>query len=118
MKKQQSCKPIKIEYVYRLSRGKRSGINIGSRSVGHYLKPYEQRTFERALKNKYLEITDRERHNLWHIWEKACQALEQRFIVLVKELDRDIGKIYIDGRLAKQASLPDSKKQVRQLCKV
>lgn len=87
-------KKIKLDHVERLSRGKRSGAQIGSRAVGHHLKPHERADYERALKKGYLDITDKDRANLWHIWEKACKAKDCAFLVLVKEPANGIASIY------------------------
>jgi hypothetical protein len=43
-------KPIKQEHIDALSRGRKSGINIGSRAIPHHLYKYEQAEYERALK--------------------------------------------------------------------
>lgn len=41
---------IKIEHIDALSRGKKSGIKLGSRAVPHHLYAYERYEYERALK--------------------------------------------------------------------
>lgn len=76
---------FKLEHVERLTRGKRSGVNIGSRAVGHHLRPHERAQFERALRAGYLELTLQARDNLWHVWEKVCTAKNWHVLVLVKD---------------------------------
>lgn len=108
-------KQLKIDHVERLSHGKRSGLNIGSRSVGHYLRPHERATYERALKKGYLDITEKDRANLWHIWEKASLALRWRFLVLIKDTDNGLGAIYDDNEIVSQRELAVAKKEIKDL---
>ena len=108
-------KQIKLDHVERLSHGKRSGVNIGSRSVGHYLRPYERDTYQRALKKGYLDITEKDRANLWHIWEKACLAQSWDFLVLIKDPSRGVATLYKNNEELGEASLSDVKAQIQQL---
>lgn len=108
-------KQLKLDHVERLSRGKRSGLHIGSRSVGHYLRPHERATYQRALKKGYLDITEKDRANLWHIWEKACLAMNQKFLILVKDTDKGSGVIYQDSNIVSETELSEAKRQIKQL---
>lgn len=109
---------IKLDHVERLSRGKRSGANIGSRSVGHNLRPHERASYQRALSKGYLDITTRDRPNLWHVWEKACAASEWEFLVLMKDLQTDSATIYRNGKVIQQQSLAAAKLAAQQLAQV
>lgn len=106
-------KQLKLDHVERLSHGKRSGLNIGSRSVGHYLRPHERATYERALKKGYLDITEKDRVNLWHIWEKACLAMQWRFLVLIKDTESALGAIYENNELIGNRELPNAKNEIK-----
>ena len=75
---------IKREHIDRLTRGKASGINIGSRKVGHHLFDWERAEYERALKRGYLVLDIRSRDNLPNVWEKLCQSESRAFVILVK----------------------------------
>lgn len=108
-------KQLKLDHVERLSRGKRSGLNIGSRSVGHHLRPHERNIYERAVKKKYLDITSKDRANLWHIWEKACVALSWAFLVLIKDTANGRGAVYQDNELIGEYNLIDAKRKIKQL---
>lgn len=108
-------KQLKLDHVERLSHGKRSGLNIGSRSVGHYLRPHERATYERALKKGYLDITEKDRVNLWHIWEKACLAMQWRFLVLIKDTENSLGTIYDNNEIVGSSELPNAKNEIRDL---
>lgn len=108
-------KSINLDHVERLSRGKRSGVNIGSRAVGHHLRPHERHQYQRALSKGYLDITIKDRDNLWHIWEKACIALDQPFLVLVKQADKALATIYVDNALLEQLPLADAKSRIKAL---
>lgn len=106
-----------LEHVERLSRGKRSGVNIGSRSVGHHLRPHERATYERALKKGYLDITEGDRANLWHIWEKACIARSSLFLVLIKDASGEAA-IYQDGTLLMTLPMLEAKRCIQELAEL
>lgn len=108
-------KKIELDHVERLSHGKRSGLNIGSRSVGHYLRPHERAAYQRALKKGYLDITEKDRVNLWHIWEKACVALQWSFLVLIKDSANGLGTLYEGNKLIEKTKLDDAKKEIKEL---
>ena len=108
-------KQLKLDHVERLSHGKRSGLNIGSRSVGHYLKPHERATYQRALKKGYLDITEKDRVNLWHIWEKACLAQQWSFLVLIKDINKDLGTIYQGNKIIGESNLINAKQEIKSL---
>ena len=108
-------KELKLDHVERLSHGKRSGLNIGSRSVGHYLRPHERDTYQRALKKGYLDITEKDRANLWHIWEKACLAQDWDFLILVKDRNNSLGTVYKNNKMLLEVSLTDAKTKIQQL---
>lgn len=110
-------KQLQLEHVERLSRGRRSGINIGSRSVGHYLRPHERATYQRALKKNYLDITEKDRANLWHIWEKACVAKNIEFLVLIKDTEQGTGAIYRSNSLISESELVDAKESIQSMVK-
>jgi len=79
---------IKLEHIDNLTRGKKSGNNIGSRSVGHHLYQHERKEYQQALKRKYLVVSTRSRNNLWNVWEKVCQAKQWPFYVIEKDDDQ------------------------------
>jgi len=111
-------KRIKLEHIERLSKGKRSGLNIGSRSIGHHLRPHERECYQRALKKGYLDIYDRDRDNLWHIWEKACLAQGIDFLVLLKLTGEDIGTVYRNNSQLTQTTLHGAKQVIKSLVRV
>lgn len=108
-------KRIELEHVERLTKGKRSGVNIGSRFVGHHLRPHERATYQRALKKGYLDITERDRDNLWNIWEKACTAQAIDFLVLIKQTDRNIATVFQNCDQVATLGLNEAKKLVKSL---
>lgn len=109
-------KKITLDHVERLSRGKRSGGNHGSRSVGHYLRPFERDHYQRALKKGYLEVADKGRANLWHIWHKACAAQAWSFLVLIKE--KDTASIYKDEELIGSFEIEKAKTHIKELAQI
>lgn len=111
-------KRLQLEHVERLSRGKRSGLNIGSRSVGHYLRPHERAAYKRALTKGYLDITEKDRVNLWHIWEKACMATQQEFLVLIKQPNTGTASIYRENELVAKSEIEAAKKNIRAMVKL
>ncbi len=108
-------KKIKLDHVERLSRGKSSGIRVGSRAVGHHLQPFEREHYQRALKKGYLEITEKDRANLWHIWHKACQAQQVPFLVLMKRPSKGDACIYKNDQLIGQYPLKQAKQHIQYL---
>lgn len=75
---------IKLEHIDNLRRGKKSGAKIGSRATPHHLYKYEEEKYRRAMKYKYLEISDKERPNLKNIWTKVCSVQGWHYICLIK----------------------------------
>ena len=108
-------KQIQLDHVERLSRGKRSGINAGSRSVAHYLRPFERAHYERALQKGYMDITEKDRANLWHIWEKASLAQDIPFLVLIKHTSSGDGTIYQDNNELETLPLKIAKEKIKKL---
>lgn len=106
-------KQLKLDHVERLSQGKRSGLNIGSRSVGHYLRPHERATYQRALKKGDLDITEKDRVNLWHIWEKACLAKQWNFLVLIKDSNEGMGTLYKNNEIIETIDLSAAKQAIK-----
>ena len=78
---------IKLEHIDNLRRGKKSGVKIGSRGVPHHLFKYEEEKYERALKNKFLEINDKDRVNLQNLWAKVCEAKNWPNYILIKSAE-------------------------------
>lgn len=102
---------IKEKHVERLLLGKKSGINIGSRNVPHHLYAYERETFERAIKFRFLTVSDRERPNLENIWQKYCIAKDWDYIVLKKTEDGQ-GHIYKNKLLQEILPLKEAKQKL------
>lgn len=106
---------IKMEHVDRLSRGKKSGANIGSRKVGHHLHDFEREIYERSLKKGFLEVDERSRENLINVWDKVCIAKEWKHVVVIKSADRVSGEVLVDKIPVFSGSLHDSKKQAKEI---
>ncbi|MEM1154734.1 MAG: hypothetical protein AAGI44_11380 [Pseudomonadota bacterium] len=97
---------LREKHIERLAKGKRSGINIGSRAVPHHLHQYEQKKFSAAIKRRFLIINDRIRPNLLNIWEKYCTARQWPFLVLLRK--RDGSAVVMQTRT--ETSFRDAKK--------
>jgi hypothetical protein len=110
-------KSINMDHVERLSRGKKSGAKIGSKTVGHYLKPYERDTFKRALLKGYMVVHKKDRVNLWHIWEKACLAKKIPFLILVKNPNDFSGAVYREEKLVYSGPLNQAKQFIQSILK-
>lgn len=87
---------IREKHLERLSQGKKSGMNIGSRSVPHHLRPHEQKRFHLAIKHQFLVIDTKDRINLWNIWEKYCSARNWPEVVC-KKLPDGFAELWVDG---------------------
>jgi len=79
---------IKLEHIDNLRRGKKSWAKIGSRAVPHHLYQYEEEKLKRAMKYKYLEISNKERQNLVNIWEKVCLVKKWDVIIVQVETSK------------------------------
>ena len=79
---------LKLEHIDALSKGKKSGIKIGSRAVPHHLYAYEREEYERALKRGYLVVDSRSRPNLGNLWMLVCRARESECIILMRDGER------------------------------
>ncbi len=86
---------IKLEHIDNLRQGKKSGSKIGSRWVPHHLYKYEEEKYKRALKYRFLEITNKDRVNLRNIWQKVCLVKWWKNYVLMKNLEQAHAIIYL-----------------------
>ena len=75
---------MKEKHVERLTKGKKSGRNIGSRAVPHRLTKDEQRIFSKSIREGFLQVHSHQRSNLSNIWEIYCQAKGWEFYKVVK----------------------------------
>lgn len=108
---------IKMEHIDRLSRGKKSGANIGSRKVGHHLHDFEREIYERSLKKGFLEVDERSRANLVNLWDKVCVAKGWKHVVVVKSADRVSGEVLLDKKQVFTGTLHESKKYGKELAR-
>jgi hypothetical protein len=76
---------IKKEHLDKLTRGKRSGVSMGSRNIGHRLTQSERAAFERAKKSLYVSVDTGQRSNLRNVWEKYCLITQITELVLLRE---------------------------------
>lgn len=88
---------VKIEHIDNLSKWKKSGNNIGSRAIWHHLYIYERWKYERAIKNKFLEITKKDRVNLVHLWDKVCLSKWWDHYILLKDTQTGKSEILKNG---------------------
>jgi hypothetical protein len=79
---------IKLEHIDALSKGKKSGIRLGSRAVPHHLYAYEREEYERALKRGYLVIDRSDRVNLQNLWMLVSESRGAECLILHKSHDR------------------------------
>lgn len=108
---------FKMDHVERLTKGKRSGKNIGSRAVGHHLRAFERSIYERALNDGFLVIDDRSRENLWNVWQKVGEARNCPAYILLKDTKTAKGEIYEGESCIFSGALDDAKKEIRRLAK-
>ncbi|NDK10240.1 hypothetical protein GW846_05700 [Candidatus Gracilibacteria bacterium] len=104
---------IKLEHIDQLVRGNKSGINLGSRGVPHHLHTFEKMKYDRALKNKFLEITQKDRINLINVWSKVCQVKNWDNLMLIKNSETGNAEILKDGFPIKSGEI----KVMKQLIK-
>lgn len=102
---------VKIEHIDALSKGKKSGIKLGSRAVPHHLYQYERDEYERALVRGYLTINSRSRPNLENLWLLVCESQKIPHFVLKKEGER--GEVILKGDVVFSGTLADAKKYIK-----
>lgn len=56
-----------------LSNGKATKRKIGSRAVGHHLRPQEKPKLQKAIERGYLELDGAERENIKNIFQSYCE---------------------------------------------
>ena len=86
---------IKQEHIDKLSQGKKSWARIGGRKTPHHLYQYEKIKYDRAMKNKYLEVTSKERINLLNLWEKVCAVKSWKNYILIKDEESWTAEIFL-----------------------
>lgn len=79
---------MKLEHIDALSKGKKSGIRLGSRSVPHHLYIYEREEYERALKRWYLIVDQTDRVNLENLWMLVCESRGSEYLILRKSWEK------------------------------
>ncbi len=95
---------MKEKHIENLTKGKKSGVKIGSRNVPHRLKKHEQEKFSLAIKRKFLVVDFDSRENLINIWKKYCSVKSWNYVVVEKtQTDRTYviqknGKMTFDNR--------------------
>ena len=65
---------MKEKHIENLTKGKKSGANIGSRGVPHRLNQHEQKQFNIAIKRRYMTLSYDSRPNLRNIWLKYAEV--------------------------------------------
>ena len=108
---------IKLEHIDNLSRWKKSWARIGSRTIAHHLFAHEQIHYEQALRQKYLEITDKHRVNLANLWYQVCQVQGWKNYILIKHHGRDTADILLDGRIVVSWERKQMKSEIQSLSK-
>jgi hypothetical protein len=103
---------IKLEHIDNLRRGKKSWAKIGSRWTPHHLYKYEEEKYERALKNKYLEISDKDRINLENLWEKVCIAKGWKHLKLIKSSWDDTAEIFFENKKILSGTRKEMKEKI------
>jgi hypothetical protein len=106
---------IKLEHIDNLSRWKKSWNNIGSRWVPHHLYSYERLKYNRAIENKYLEITKKDRINLINLWDKVCIAKGWNNLILIKDSESWNAEILKDWFPILSGITKEMKQRIKQL---
>lgn len=104
---------IKLEHIDALSKGKKSGIRLGSRAVPHHLYAYEREEYERALKRWYLIVDKTDRANLENLWMLVSESRQTECLILHKAHDR--GVVTSASREIFSGSLSDAKIYMKNL---
>ncbi len=107
----------KEKHIERLKDGKKSGINLGSRSVPHHLRAHENAQFERAIKTRFMTLKTSDRINLTNIWEKYCEAKNWPLIFCIKKNDGS-GEVHLNQESIFSGPLEAAKKKAQEVVKI
>jgi hypothetical protein len=78
---------MKEKHIEKLTKGKKSGANIGSRGVPHRLNQHEQKQFNLAIKKKFMTLTYDSRQNLRNIWLKYAEVKQWPALIVFRQQD-------------------------------
>ncbi len=78
---------MKEKHIENLTKGKKSGANIGSRGVPHRLNQHEQKQFNIAIKRRYMTLSFDSRPNLRNIWLKYAEAKQWTCLIVRRNQD-------------------------------
>jgi hypothetical protein len=78
---------MKEKHVENLTKGKKSGANIGSRGVPHRLNQHEQKQFNIAIKRRYMTLAFDSRPNLRNIWLKYAEVKQWPSLIVIRQQD-------------------------------
>ena len=92
---------MKEKHIEKLTRGKKSGANIGSRNVPHRLRPYEHDQFTRAIRQRFLRVPFDSRQNVVNIWRKYCEAKAWPCVILYQHQS---GRAELESNACKDGS--------------
>lgn len=87
---------MKEKHVENLTKGKKSGANIGSRGVPHRLNQHEQKQFDIAIKRGYMTMGFDSRPNLRNIWLKYAEVKDWP-VLIVNRLQDGTATVEHDG---------------------
>lgn len=104
---------IKLEHIDALSKGKKSGIRMGSRAVPHHLYEYERSEYERALRRGYLVVDITDRVNLENLWMLVAKSKDTDCLVLQK--NRGTGVVTSNGKINFEGELAEAKAYIKRL---
>lgn len=104
---------IKLEHIDALSKGKKSGIRLGSRAVPHHLYQYERSEYERALRRGYLVVDITDRVNLENLWMLVAKSKNTECLVLHKA--QATGVVTSDGNKLFEGKLSEAKAYLKHL---
>jgi hypothetical protein len=78
---------MKEKHIENLTKGKKSGANIGSRGVPHRLNQHEQKQFYIAIKRRYMTLSYDSRPNLRNIWLKYAEVKKWPSLIVFRLQD-------------------------------
>lgn len=88
---------MKEKHIENLTKGKKSGANIGSRGVPHRLNLHEQKQFNIAIKRRFMTLAYDSRPNLRNIWLKYAEVKQWPTLV-VHRLQDGTAKVEHNGK--------------------
>ena len=103
---------LREKHIERLTRGQKSGAKIGSRAVGHRLRPHERTAYRLAVRHGYMTQKPNQRGNLVNVWHQHC-TIKQHLAWVLRQHDDGTATVLRDEAVRHTGSWHTAKAYVQ-----